>query len=574
MDSERKNHLILLAVILSVLIVLSYAAPISAMKDDDDKMDEEDEGDEEYEEDEEHKKPCHSEEEVIDKAENDESVKESTENYSQTEEVAYYSNENEDEWHVEISDNTPTEEGTRNKTVAIVDDKTGEIKKVVRYTAPTISEGDAEDIAEEEEMGEFLEEHPESEVWASYNGSSGKWMVTAYDVEKLEKRTVMVDDRTREIHTSSPTIDQDNAVDMAVLEPVVDNFLGQYAIGIDNQVEWEEGVLENVEVSDDVLVLSRDSLGYTEVGSKRDDTNLQSAICGSLFTAPSTGKILEITAYAYYFGGTNYRAGLYRVSDNSFIAETRSKRIRFDHTGWETFEFSSSVSVSKDTDYFVVLWDYSEQATRSIVGLYYDSDSQQGGYQVDTSGGSWPDSWAPEMVGRKYSIYATYDYHSGRYTSEWHDLEEASPFVEFTSKATITAADDHKITVNVQVSDDESTVKDNILLNLGNGVNTYDISTLANAKYVRITSFLSTGSTLTSPVFHSFSIITGSDLSTTYENVSNQWRISFKDKTGVNATVRVDAASGEVQETEMFSWKEAIEEFEEVMEEHEEEEGE
>lgn len=561
MDSERKNHIILLAVILSVLIVLSYAAPISAMKDEDDKMDEE------------HKKPCHSEEEVIDTAKSDESVQQSTQDYSQTEEVAYYSNENEDEWYVEIIDNTPTTTKTHDKTVAVVDDETGEIKKIMKYTAPTISEEDAEDIAKEKEMGEFLEEHPDSEVWASYNGSSGKWMVTAYDVEKLEKRTVMVDDRTREIHTSSPTIDQDNALDIAMLEPVVDNFLGQYAIGIDEKTEWEDGTLEGVEASDDGLVLREYTLGHTEVGTRRDDDIVQvgpseTLISGSWFTAPLSGKIREITAYAYYYGGADYKAGLYKKSDNSLVAETQSKHMRIYRRGWETFEFSSPVNVADGTDYFIVLQMDPHVGEGKVYdarsSIYYDSDLQRGGYQVSST---WPDPCALTAVDKKYSIYATYGYSNGRYTSEWYDLEGTQTFVRFASNATIAVSDNHKITVNVQVSDDGSTVKDNLLLNLDDGANTYDISTLADAKYVRIDSSLSTDNPLTTPVFHSFSILTNSDLDLTYENVSNQWRTSFKDETGVSATVRVDAASGEVRGTEVFSWKEAIEEFEEVMEE-------
>jgi len=587
MVDRRKIDLAWLAVVLSICVALSGVAQAAAMDDEDDddqeggmeshhEDDEDDddqeggmeshhEDDEEYEEAEEaHEGPHHTHEEAIEAAKSDSTVQQCTQDYPETGEAAYYSDEDEDEWYVEIVDTSSTAMGAPNKTAVIIDDKTGEVKEVSRYTTPVISEEDAEDMARENVMSEFLEEYPDSEVWASYHGESGRWAVTAYDLETLEEITAILDGRTGEIQTSAPTISQDDALDIAALEPAVDNFLGEYIIGVDTREEWEEGMLRNVEAPDNVLVLSRDSLGYTAVGSKIDDTNLQSVICGSRFTAPSSGEIAKITAYAYYFGGTDYKAGLYRESDNSFVAETESKHIAFDRTGWKSFEFSSPVSVTEGTDYFVVLWDYSERTTHSMVGIYYDSDSQRGGYQVDTSGGTWPDPWSPTIVDRKYSIYATSGHRSGRYTSEWYDLERAS-FVRFISKATIDALDNHRITVNIQVSDDESTVKDNILLNLDDGTNAYDISALADAKYVRIDSSLSTGNVLTTPTLRSFSIITKSNLAIAYENVSDQWKVSFMGKTGASATVRIDAASGEVQKTRMFSWRGAIEEFEEFM---------
>ena len=493
--------------------------------------------------------------------ENSSAIQSSTENYAQKVTFTYY-DDDDDEWRVEIIDAASIGLSGLNKTVVTVDARTGEIKGIQIFTASAISEEDAVSVAKED-MEEFLESRLGSEVWATYHGALGKWVVTAYDIETFEKVTAIVDGRTGKIQISAPTISRDNALEVASLQPAVDNFLRQYITGVDMEAEWEDGALENVEIFNDMLVLSKDSLGYTRVGSERDDTNLQSVICGSLFTAPFSGKIMEITAYAYYFGGADYKAGLYKKSDGSFVAETENKHIKVDRTRWETFKFSSPVEVTEGSDYFVVLWDYSERATRSVVGIYYDDDSQRGGYQEDTSGGAWSYPWSPTTVDRKYSIYATGGYRSGRYTGEWYDIE--APLVKFISKATIAASDNHKITMNVQVSDDGSTVKDNLLLNLDDGTNIYDISTLADAKYVRIDSFLSTDNPLTTPVFRSFSIIISSDLTSEYENVSNQWRVSFVDETGVSATVRIDATSGEVQETRRFSWKEAVEEFEEVM---------
>jgi hypothetical protein len=53
--------------------------------------------------------------------------------------------------------------------------------------------------------------------------------------------------------------------------------------------------------------------------------------------------------------------------------------------------------MTEGTDY-VVLWDYSERTTHSFVGIYYDDGSQRGGYQVDLSGGTWPNPWSPTML--------------------------------------------------------------------------------------------------------------------------------------------------------------------------------
>lgn len=544
-----------------MLIILSSAMPIMGMsnKYDGKKSKEEEEGKE--------KGPHHSENEIINTTKSDETVKRFTKDYSQTEETASYSSdENEGEWYVEIENESPGPTESRDKIVAIADDETGEVKKVSKYIASKISEEDAIKEAEEERMGEFLEEHPDSEVWASYHSASGRWEVTAYDTESFERMKVFVNGKTGEIQTTAPPkVSWENALDIAIRQPIARDFLEQYAFSIDTKSEWEDGTLRNVEVSNGDLVLSGGSLGYTAKGSKRDRTYAQSPICGSWFTAPASGKIVGITAYAYYYGSTDYKAGIYRRSDGSLVAETESKYFWSNHTGWESFKFSSPVSVSEGTDYFVALWVcYSTPALRGIIGIYYDTDQQRGGYQVDTSGGTWPDSWTPTIGDKKYSIYAAYGYSSGRYTSEWYKLEESS-LVRFTSKVTIDASDNHKITVNIQVSDDESTIKDNLLLNIDNGINTYDISTLERAGYVRINASLSTGNMVTTPAIRSLSVVTSSDLDISHENMAGRWKVSFVDETRASATVQIDATNGEVQDTRTFSWKKAIREFEEAM---------
>lgn len=220
-----------LAVVLSIFVMLGYTAPIVAMGghdddgdggmgDDEGGMGDGDGG---------HEGPCHTHEEVIDTATSDSTVQHCTQNYSQTDETAYYSDTDEDEWHVEIVNTSSTEMESPDKTAVVIDDRTGEIKIIAKYIAPTISDDDAIDIAKGNAgMGNFLSSHPRSRVWACYHGTHGKWVARAHDVETLEESTVLIDDNTGEVTINTPSLDWAQLIYTAKSRPTVDNFLALY----------------------------------------------------------------------------------------------------------------------------------------------------------------------------------------------------------------------------------------------------------------------------------------------------------------------------------------------------------
>jgi hypothetical protein len=111
-----------------------------------------------------------------------------------------------------------------------IDGRTGEINGIQTSTASAISEEDAEDAAENNPViREFFEDHPDSELWASYHGTSGDWTVTVYDNENMEKVVVLVDGQTAQIVINTPGLDTGQVLQEAKSRPSVDNFLRLYA---------------------------------------------------------------------------------------------------------------------------------------------------------------------------------------------------------------------------------------------------------------------------------------------------------------------------------------------------------
>jgi len=143
------------------------------------------------------------------------------------------------------------------------------------------------------------------------------------------------------------------------------------------------------------------TFGYDTVGGS-DYSIYQDHIVGSYFTG-ADGSATSISSYGR---NTNeYKQGLYKRSDNSFVGGTEEGNTVYD-PAWRTTNFSPSVNITSQ-DYYIVFWKNYYTGEYYGESIYYDSATGLGGDDSENYG-NWPDPWSPTSQDRKYSIYCTY----------------------------------------------------------------------------------------------------------------------------------------------------------------------
>jgi len=148
-------------------------------------------------------------------------------------------------------------------------------------------------------------------------------------------------------------------------------------------------------------------------------SGIDNAILGSKFTMGSIGGTADsMTVYMRQndsSGSSECKCAIYDTSYN-LIGETEAKNISGDALHWETFNFSGTVNLSANTDYWLVIWgDVLYSPTRYCFVAYEDS-VETDDYVYDTAktyvapDPSFDDPWTPDGTGsyRKYALYCTY----------------------------------------------------------------------------------------------------------------------------------------------------------------------
>ncbi|MBA7681074.1 hypothetical protein ES703_89402 [subsurface metagenome] len=135
--------------------------------------------------------------------------------------------------------------------------------------------------------------------------------------------------------------------------------------------------------------------------------NLSKDYCmGSLYTCPEVGVAESISVFfhATAGGGKNFKAGLYKKSDKSWVANTG---VGVSVAGtWVTLDITDG-GVLEATDYFIVVWLEEAEVTCDT----YDGTSA---YDSEVYGNPWPNPWDETAWGtNEFPFYCTYSVPSG-----------------------------------------------------------------------------------------------------------------------------------------------------------------
>jgi len=150
--------------------------------------------------------------------------------------------------------------------------------------------------------------------------------------------------------------------------------------------------------------LPTETIGYTSIGAS--NASIGNVIRGSRFTVPNDGVDrypITISAYCDMTTGPggNVKFAIYKVSDNSKVADTYASII-YGTPAWVTCAFPAPfVKLLPNTEYYLQAW--SDEVENCI---RYVAESGKGAYENRTYG-VWPATLTPTAEDKKCSIYVT-----------------------------------------------------------------------------------------------------------------------------------------------------------------------